>query len=338
MSTKTRSKSKEPGAVSNSNRESNDRTFQDGPKGPTLSTPSLESIENENDSQPRAWVSVFRTQLAEDIEEKFNTRLDALQHDLDIRLSNLEKHVLDIEVKQGHHLQRIKYTEAIAQSNLNKLLATNAEIEMLKGRINSLTSELEDVRNRQMRKTLAFFGFPQHNGQRKRETWDDCKITLEKHLKSSGLGLPKVDRAHRASSRNEASSSSRSPSPIFAEFLSWQYANHVLRNKAKISKFTDSAGNGSKIKVEQWHSGATLDLRKTMLKIRRYFLSMNDGWKIKMSYPAILHINSGYGTNQIYKCSEDDLIKAEAYFSTLNEQIYNIPIRCITDCCLLVVV
>ena len=90
-------------------------------------------------------------------------------------------------------MQRIKDTEAIAQSNLNKLVTTNAEIEMLKGMINSLTSKLEDVRNRQMRKTLVFYGFPQHSGQRRRETWDDCKITLGKHLKSSGLGLPKVD-------------------------------------------------------------------------------------------------------------------------------------------------
>ena len=216
-------------------------------------------------------------------------------------------------------MQRIKDTESIAQSNLNKLITTNAEIEMLKGRINSLTSELEDVRNRQMRKTLVFYGFPQHNGQRRRETWDDCKIILEKHLKSNGLGLPKVDRAHRANSRNEASNNSRSPLPIFAEFLSWQDANHVLRNQDKISKFTDSAGNASKIRVEQLYSGATLDLRKKMLKIRRYFLSMNDGWKIKMTYPAILHIDSGDGKNQIYKYSEDDLNKAEAYFTTLNE-------------------
>ena len=178
-------------------------------------------------------------------------------------------------------MQRIKDTESIAQSNLTKLITTNAEIEMLKGRINSLTSKLEDVRNRQMCKTLVFYGFPQHNGQRKRETWDDCKIILEKHLKSGGLGLPKVDQAHRANSRNEASNNSRSPLPIFAEFLSWQDANQVLRNQDKISKFTDSIGNESKIRVEQLYSGATFDLCKKMLKIRRYFLSMNDGWKSK---------------------------------------------------------
>ena len=39
-----------------------------------------------------------------------------------------------------------------------------------------------------------------------------------------------------------------------------------------------------------------------------------------MTYPAILHIDSGDGKNQIYKYSEDDLNKAEAYFTTLNEQ------------------
>ena len=75
MSTKTRNKSKsEPDAAL----KSTSRTCQDGPKGPTLSTPSLDPLEStENDSQPPAWVSVFRAQLAEDIEEKFNTRLDA---------------------------------------------------------------------------------------------------------------------------------------------------------------------------------------------------------------------------------------------------------------------
>lgn len=319
MSTKTRNKAKtEPEAAA----KSNGRACQDGPKGPILSTPSLDPlITTENDSQPPAWVSVFRIQLAEDIEEKFNTKLDALQHDLGIRLSSLEKHVDDIEVKQDHHLQRIKDAESIAQSNLNKLITTNAEIEMLKGRINSLTNELEDVRNRQMRKTLVFYGFPTlQKGQRRRETWDDCKITLEKHLKSCGLGLPKVDRAHRANARNELSNNSSSSSPIFAEFLSWQDANHVLRNQDKISKFIDPSGTESKIRVEQLYSGATLDLRKKMLKIRRYLLSMNDGWKIKMTYPAILHIDSGDGKNQIYKYSEDDLNKADAYFTILNEK------------------
>ena len=100
MSTKTRNKSKsEPDAAL----KSNGRTCQDGPKRPTLSAPSLDPLEStENDSQPPAWVSVFRAQLAEDIEEKFNIRLDALQYDPGIRLSSLEKHVSDIEVKQGH--------------------------------------------------------------------------------------------------------------------------------------------------------------------------------------------------------------------------------------------
>ena len=82
------------------------------------------------------------------------------------------------------------------------------------------------------------------------------------------------------------------------------------RNQNKSSKFTDSAGNESKIRVEQLFSGATLDIHKKKLKIRRYFLSMNDWWKIKMTYPAILHTESGDGKNQIYKYSEDDLNKA----------------------------
>eukprot|EP00112_Aurelia_sp_Birch-Aquarium-sp1_P020322 Seg521.4 transcript_id=Seg521.4/GoldUCD/mRNA.D3Y31 product="hypothetical protein" protein_id=Seg521.4/GoldUCD/D3Y31 len=190
-----------------------------------------------------------------------------------------------------------------------------------------------------MRKTLLFYGFPTlQKGQRRRETWDDCKITLEKHLKTCGLGLPKVDRAHRANARNELSNNSSSSSPIFAEFLSWQDANHVLRNQDKISKFIDPSGTESKIRVEQMYSGATLDLRKKMLKIRRYLLSMNDGWKIKMTYPAILHIDSGDGKNLIYKYSEDDLNKADTYFTILNGRNKTFLSSCIMNSCLLNIV
>ena len=84
MSTKTRNKSKsEPEAASKSHWKSSGCTFQYGSKGPTQSTPSLDPLgSTEHDSQPPARVSVFRSQLAEDIKEKFNTKLDALQHDL----------------------------------------------------------------------------------------------------------------------------------------------------------------------------------------------------------------------------------------------------------------
>ena len=82
MSTKTQNKSKsEPEAASKSHWESSGCTFQYGSKGPTLSTPSLDPLgSTENDSQPPT--RVFRSQLAEDLKEKFNTKLGALQHDL----------------------------------------------------------------------------------------------------------------------------------------------------------------------------------------------------------------------------------------------------------------
>ena len=103
-----------------------------------------------------------------------------------------------------------------------------------------------------MRKNLVFHGFPTNQKSvQRRETWDECKTTLENHLEHSGLGRPKIDRAHRVYGRNGTPNITRSSFPIFAEFFSWQDASHVLRKQDKISRYTDRSGNELKIRAKQ---------------------------------------------------------------------------------------
>ena len=55
-----------------------------------------------------------------------------------------------------------------------------------------------------------------------------------------------------------------------------------------------------------------------MLKIRKYFLLNNKGWKINLVYPASLFVNKDSGFKK-YTADDDDLIKANKYFDELNK-------------------
>ena len=78
-----------------------------------------------------------------------------------------------------------------------------------------------------------------------------------------------------------------------------------------------AGGSNHTIKVEQLFSKATMEKRKNLLKIRRYFLDTNKGWKIKLNYPAVLHINSGSGFRR-YEFDVQDLNRAQDYLDSKN--------------------
>ena len=61
-----------------------------------------------------------------------------------------------------------------------KQLLNDKDVEL-----STLKIELKDLRNRQTRKTLIFYGFSEGSD----ESWDDCKELVENHISKCGLGF-----------------------------------------------------------------------------------------------------------------------------------------------------
>ena len=163
---------------------------------------------------------------------------------------------------------------------------------------------------------LVFYGFPEKGS----ETWEESRQLLEKHFKTCGLEAVDIDRAHRANTRNNSNDRGKAR-PIFAEFVTWQDSSYILQNASKLSKFPKS--HGSKVKtsgnihIQQLYDKKTVEERNKMLKIRKFFLLTNPDWKVSLTYPAILHINKGFGFKR-YEFDEIDLQNAEDYFDNIN--------------------
>lgn len=279
---------------------------------PNLSETQLEG------NMPPAWVSKFRVDLTNDIEAKINTRFDALDAKLETRFNDLEQDIKVLNSNQSDTRRRLDETSTLAQATSNKVIKLEEAILAKNGEIKSLQSQIEDLRNRNMRKTLIFYGFPEPS---KNESWEDCRKMLTSHLDKCGVKNTVIDRAHRANRGSNSSEASSSPRVIFAEFLKWQDANRVLSNSKKISdhKFHSTSTNTKhSIKVDQLFSKNTADERKKLLKIRKFFMMNDSSLKIKLNYPHTLLINEGSGYKK-YGFKEEDLMDANSYFDSLNK-------------------
>ena len=159
--------------------------------------------------------------------EKIDKRLDVMG-------TNIDKNKTSCE----HILQRLQQVESIAQDASNTVIQLKVEILKNSNELKSVQNELEDVRNRQMRKTLVFFGFP----EKVNESWEESRQLLEKHITAYGLEAVDIDRAHRANTRYKSNDKGKAR-PIFAEFVTWQDSSYILQNANKLSWFSISHGS-----------------------------------------------------------------------------------------------
>ena len=179
-----------------------------------------------------SWVAMFRIQLTDDIDKKLDEKIHLLEGNLDQRFSDLELKIGDVKQRHEHALQRIKDNETLVGETRNEVSKMRDDLAGMTKAVKSLANEMEDLRNRGIRKTLIFHGFPE--SKKSFESWDDCKNMIEKYLSICGLKNCNIDRAHRVERKQ---SNTLSPRPIYAEFTSWQNANRVLSNANTISIF-----------------------------------------------------------------------------------------------------
>ena len=268
---------------------------------------------------PPPWVIKFESNLLATIENKLAERIDKLEKVIDVKFETLKSSVDDLKVKQDHAFSRISQVEQMANQCDNNFKELKQLLNEKDGELSTLKTELEDLRNRQTRKTLIFYGFPEGSD----ESWDDCKEVVENHISECGLEEVNIDRAHRIHRKGHSQDQSQSTSrPIVAEFLSWQDSNYILQNARKLSSMPSGKQAGKKrqlkIHVQQFFGKKTMEERSKMLQIRKYFLLNNKGWKINLVYPASLFVNKGSGFKK-YTADDDDLIKANKYFDELNK-------------------
>lgn len=268
---------------------------------------------------PPPWVSKFEGNLLAIIENKLAERLDKLEAVIDLKFDTLKSSVDDLKVKQDHAFSRISQVEPIANQCDNNLKELKQLLSNKAGQLSTLKIELDDLRNRQTRKTLIFYSFPEGSD----ESWDDCKELVENHISECSLEEVAIDRAHRIHRKDHSQDQSQSSSrPIVAEFLSWQDSNYILQNARKLSHRPSGKQAGKerqlKIHVQQVFGKKTMEERSEMLKIRKYFLLNNKGWKINLVYTASLFVNKGSGFKK-YTADDDNLTKANKYFHELNK-------------------
>ena len=189
--------------------------------------------------------------------------LDALSKLIEDKFASLEACIVSVEDQINEHheqfINMIKDIEQKANSALSlatsnsKVIAENTErissqqfdyqslverIEALETKNKELTDELEDSKNRSVRKTLVFRNIRQ---PQQRESWDQTKQTLTNEILNVMPELDKAyiisrtERAHRAKGNNYGTIL-----PVFAKFSDWNFSvnrlNPVSSEQQKIKR------------------------------------------------------------------------------------------------------
>ena len=111
---------------------------------------------------------------------------------------------------------QISESKELTEENKFEVNQFKELIKKLNKDMKKLMEELEDSRNRGMRKTLIFKNMPYH----KKESWEETKSILLKELNQFvpqyqlEYITSKIERAHRSEERNLRNSQQLLPSPI----------------------------------------------------------------------------------------------------------------------------
>ena len=194
-----------------------------GPKrdSKTNSTPSPSRTANNQDN-----ILEEIKQLMATSSTRIEKRIDSIDEQIKNQRDELINLVNNVEVKA-------KKAISLGESNVSKILTNSSKIESndfeidqiknnvasLKEALNEVRVELDDMRNRSLRKTLIFKNIP----FKKKETWDESKELLVKEIKVVIPDLVEsyirnnIERAHRSKEMENTNTPT-----IIAKFHDWQ--------------------------------------------------------------------------------------------------------------------
>ena len=151
-----------------------------GPKSDskTNSTPSPSYTANNQDN-----ILEEIKQLIATISARIEKRIDSVKE----QIKNHRDELINIEVKANKAISLGESNASKIQTNSSKIECNEFEIDQLKNKVasineelNEFRAELDDMRNRGLRKTLIFKNIP----FKKKEAWDESKEILVKEIKT----------------------------------------------------------------------------------------------------------------------------------------------------------
>ena len=183
---------------------------------------------------------------------------------------------------------------ALIAENTEKISSHEFEYQTLLERLESLETEnkvikeeLEDLKNRSMRKTLIFRNIQQ---DQRRESWDQTKIILANEIKKKmenidhGVIIKKIERAHRAKeNRHERNL------PVIAKFNDWNFSEEVKTSFIKAAK---DGNERTSIFVLQMYLPALTTRRNVAMKKRKELREGDQGIRAYVRYPAVLMVKA----------------------------------------------
>ena len=221
--------------------------------------------------------------------------LDALSKLIEDKLASLEARIVSVEDLINKHYEQfiniIKDIEQKANSTLSlatsnsKVIAENTErkssqqfdyqslverIEMLDSKNKELTNELEESKNRSMRKNLVSKNIRQ---PQQRESWDQLKQILANEILNvmpeldQVFIISKIERTHRAKRNNYGTILK-----VSAKFSDWTFSEQV---KSSFIKAAKDKKDETPIIASQMYSAA-LTKRRNNAMIKRKDLLKDD--------------------------------------------------------------
>ena len=201
--------------------------------------------------------------------------------------------VKDIEKKANSVLSLATSNSKVIAENTERISSQQFDyqslvekIEMLETKNKELTDELEESKNRSMRKTLVFKNIRQ---PQQRESWDQTKQILTNEILNvmpeldKDFVTSKIERAHRVKRNNYGSIL-----PVIAKFSDWTFSEQV-----KFS-FIKAAAKDKKdetlIIVSQMYSAALTTHRNNAMIKRKELRKDDHRIQAYVKYLAVLMV------------------------------------------------
>ena len=274
-------------------------------------------------------MEIFVKELISQYDKKMDDRFSKFEKDFkdhfENRFASFSKVVTKLSEDYHSLIENVKTVSFKADNNEEKIRHLVEELEKRDVKIKSLADEVDDLRNRGMRKTIIIRGLPE--GIEGKDSWENVRAFVASFLEKQGIPEIETDRAHHSAKKITSTSSQsrainrKKPRPVFCELLTWQDANQILRKASAIGKkdFTYKE-EYYRVSIEQMVSKKVLEERQTALKVRKYLLSEHPGWAITIKFPAILMIKKA--PNEPYLghiITESEVKKADDFIDSISK-------------------
>ena len=139
------------------------------------------------------------------IDDTFNKFEKDFKDHFENRFASFSKVVTKLSDDYHSLIENVKSVSFKADNNEEKIRHLVEGLEKRDVKIVSLADEVDDLRNRGMRKTIIIRGFPE--GIECKDSWENVRAFAASFLEKQGLPEIEIDRAHRSAKKIIPSSS-----------------------------------------------------------------------------------------------------------------------------------